>query len=209
MQSHCGVGRKAVEVTSARTSQHRASAADTRGRHSRLPAKGPPRLNAVGFRCEAAGQSTVIVLSRAGVERLLDLDELIDALASAHADLSAGRASMPARIAARVDERDAILGAMPAYLPSAGALMAKLVTLFRTTIARSCRPTRPSSSRSIPTAVSRTLFSMALESRRRGPVRRRHSRHDFSHAQMRGSSRCSARAFRRVAMPERSQRCAD
>jgi ornithine cyclodeaminase len=72
----------------------------------------------------------VIVVSRAEVERLLDLDELIDALASAHAELSAGRASMPARIAARVDERDAILGAMPAYLPSAGALMAKLVTLF-------------------------------------------------------------------------------
>jgi alanine dehydrogenase len=72
----------------------------------------------------------VIVISRVEVERLLDLDELIDALASAHADLSAGRASMPARIAARVDERDAILAAMPAYLPSAKALTAKLVTLF-------------------------------------------------------------------------------
>jgi alanine dehydrogenase len=72
----------------------------------------------------------VIVISRVEVERLLDLDELIDALASAHADLSAGRVSMPARIAARVDERDAILAAMPAYLPSAKALTAKLVTLF-------------------------------------------------------------------------------
>jgi alanine dehydrogenase len=72
----------------------------------------------------------VNVISRAEVERLLDLDELIEALASAHADLSAGRASMPERIAARVDERDAILGAMPAYLPSAGALTAKLATIF-------------------------------------------------------------------------------
>ena len=72
----------------------------------------------------------MIVIPRGEVERLLDLDELIDALASAHADLSAGRVSMPSRIAARVDERDAILGAMPAYLPSAGALTAKLVTLF-------------------------------------------------------------------------------
>jgi ornithine cyclodeaminase/alanine dehydrogenase-like protein (mu-crystallin family) len=72
----------------------------------------------------------VLVISRAEVEALLDLDELIDALAAAHADLSAGRASMPTRIAARVDERDAILGAMPAYLPSAGALTTKLVTLF-------------------------------------------------------------------------------
>lgn len=72
----------------------------------------------------------MLVISRAEVEALLDLDELIDALAAAHADLSAGRASMPTRIAARVDERDAILGAMPAYLPSAGALTTKLVTLF-------------------------------------------------------------------------------
>jgi ornithine cyclodeaminase len=72
----------------------------------------------------------VIVVSRADVERLLDLDELIDALAAAHADLSAGRASMPPRIAALVDERGGLLAAMPAYLPSAGALTAKLVTVF-------------------------------------------------------------------------------
>src|SRR5438132_1142970 len=46
------------------------------------------------------------------------------------ADLSAGRASMPSRIAALVPERGALLGAMPAYLPSAGALTTKLVSLF-------------------------------------------------------------------------------
>src|SRR5256885_16030020 len=46
------------------------------------------------------------------------------------ADLSAGRASMPARIAALVEERDGLLAAMPAYLPSAGALTTKLVSLF-------------------------------------------------------------------------------
>jgi ornithine cyclodeaminase/alanine dehydrogenase-like protein (mu-crystallin family) len=37
---------------------------------------------------------------------------------------------MPPRIAARVAHQGAILGAMPAYLPSAGALTSKLVTLF-------------------------------------------------------------------------------
>jgi ornithine cyclodeaminase len=37
---------------------------------------------------------------------------------------------MPTRIAALVGERDGILAAMPAYLPSAGALTAKLVSLF-------------------------------------------------------------------------------
>ena len=36
----------------------------------------------------------VLVLSRFDVERLLDFDELVDALADAMADLSAGRASM-------------------------------------------------------------------------------------------------------------------
>src|SRR5436309_1302767 len=46
------------------------------------------------------------------------------------ADLSAGKASMPSRIAAMVPERDALLAAMPAYLPSSRALTTKLVSLF-------------------------------------------------------------------------------
>ena len=73
---------------------------------------------------------SVIVVSQADVERLLDLDELLEALAEAHADLSAGRVSMPLRIAAEVPGKNAILAAMPAYLPSADALTAKLVSLF-------------------------------------------------------------------------------
>jgi alanine dehydrogenase len=72
----------------------------------------------------------VLVLSRSDVERLLDLDRLRDAIARAMTDLSAGRASMPARIAAVVPGRDGLLAAMPAYLPSAGALTTKLVSLF-------------------------------------------------------------------------------
>jgi alanine dehydrogenase len=72
----------------------------------------------------------VLVLSRAEVERLIDLDRLREAVAQAMADLSAGRVSMPSRIAATVPERDALLAAMPAYLPSSGALTTKLVSLF-------------------------------------------------------------------------------
>ena len=72
----------------------------------------------------------MLVLSRADVEQLLDLDRLRGAVASAMADLSAGRVSMPPRIAAIVPERDALLAAMPAYLPSSGALATKLVSLF-------------------------------------------------------------------------------
>ena len=72
----------------------------------------------------------MLVLSSAQVEALLDLDTLVDALASAMADLSAGRASVPDRIAATVAEHDGLLAAMPGYVPSCEVLAAKLVTLF-------------------------------------------------------------------------------
>ncbi len=71
----------------------------------------------------------MIVLNQAEVRELLDLDRLVDVLADAHAELTAGKTSMPPRIAALVPEREALLGVMPAYLPSAG-LACKLVTLF-------------------------------------------------------------------------------
>jgi ornithine cyclodeaminase len=70
------------------------------------------------------------MLSAEDVEALLDLDELVDAVAAAMVDLSAGRLSMPPRVAATVESRHAMLAAMPAYLPSAGALVTKLVSLF-------------------------------------------------------------------------------
>jgi ornithine cyclodeaminase len=69
-------------------------------------------------------------MSRADVRELLDLDALIDALAPTMEDLSAGRASVPDRIAALVPEHDALLAVMPGYVPSLGALVSKLVSLF-------------------------------------------------------------------------------
>lgn len=72
----------------------------------------------------------MLVLSSAEVVSLLDLDALVDAVQAAMIDLSAGRASMPSRVAALVPEQDALLAAMPTYLPSAGALTTKLVSLF-------------------------------------------------------------------------------
>ena len=68
------------------------------------------------------------VLSRADVERALDLDALVDALAAAFTDVSNGGASMPPRIAAFSGR--GLLGVMPAYLPSSDVLETKLVTLF-------------------------------------------------------------------------------
>ena len=72
----------------------------------------------------------MLVLSAAEVAALLDLDQLVDAVATAMDDFSHGRTSMPSRVAAVVDERHAMLLAMPAFLPSAGALTTKLVSLF-------------------------------------------------------------------------------
>ncbi|MFE1776756.1 ornithine cyclodeaminase family protein [Streptomyces sp. NPDC059008] len=72
----------------------------------------------------------MLVLGRSQVEALLDMDTLIDGLASAMTDLSAGRASSPDRVAALVPERDGFLAAMPGRVPSAGVLMSKLVSVF-------------------------------------------------------------------------------
>jgi alanine dehydrogenase len=69
----------------------------------------------------------VLVLGEAEVAALLDLGELLGALAGAFRALSAGQASVPPRVAAR--SRSGLLGAMPVYLPGA-ALAAKLVAVF-------------------------------------------------------------------------------
>ena len=69
----------------------------------------------------------MLVLTRSEVEELLDLDALLDALAAAHAELSAGTASLVPRVGAFTP--DGVLGTMVGYAPSAG-LGCKLVTLF-------------------------------------------------------------------------------
>lgn len=71
----------------------------------------------------------MLVLSRREVEELLDQDALVDALAVAMWDLSAGRASVPRRNFAMVSDLG-LLAAMPAYLPTEEVLAAKLVLVF-------------------------------------------------------------------------------
>jgi ornithine cyclodeaminase len=77
----------------------------------------------------------MLVLSRQDVEALLDVDALIDALAVAMADLSFGRASVPPRNFAIVEDQG-LLGAMPAYLGTPDVLAAKLVCVFPGNAAR-------------------------------------------------------------------------
>ncbi len=71
----------------------------------------------------------MLIVNRSETESLLDLDALRNALRGAMEDVSAGRGSIPARIAAMVPERG-FLAAMPAYLPTGKGLAAKLVSLF-------------------------------------------------------------------------------
>lgn len=64
------------------------------------------------------------------VATALDYPTLVERLRSAFIDASAGRASSPPRVAALVPEQNAYLGAMPVYLPAAGVLGSKLVSVF-------------------------------------------------------------------------------
>lgn len=70
----------------------------------------------------------LLYLSRADVERLLDIDGMLDALARALVIYSSGATSVPARTAARVEDKG-ILGVMPGYVPDI-ALEVKLVSVF-------------------------------------------------------------------------------
>jgi alanine dehydrogenase len=70
------------------------------------------------------------VLTAADVERALDPDQLVEVLADAFAKLSAGRASMPQRIAVDVPERHAAVLLMGVHLEDRPSLTTKLVSLF-------------------------------------------------------------------------------
>jgi alanine dehydrogenase len=69
----------------------------------------------------------ILFLSQAEVERLLDVDAMLDALEAAFREVSAGATSVPPRVAASTPH--GVLAVMPGYLPSAG-LETKLVSLF-------------------------------------------------------------------------------
>ena len=68
-----------------------------------------------------------MTLDAHAVARLLRMEDLIPAVASALADFSSGRAVMPGRVVVPVADQGGFFGVMPAY---AGALGAKLVTWY-------------------------------------------------------------------------------
>jgi len=70
----------------------------------------------------------LLYLSRAEVERLLNIDAMLSALANALVIFSSGVTSVPPRVAARVPDLG-LLGAMAGYVPGV-ALEIKLVSVF-------------------------------------------------------------------------------
>jgi alanine dehydrogenase len=70
----------------------------------------------------------LLYLTRADVERLLDVATMLEALSGALVKYSSGVTSVPPRTGARVADRG-ILGAMPGYVPGV-ALEVKLVSVF-------------------------------------------------------------------------------
>ncbi|HVH64114.1 MAG TPA: NAD(P)-binding domain-containing protein, partial [Candidatus Dormibacteraeota bacterium] len=75
-----------------------------------------------------AAVGRLLFLSRSDVERLLDIDAMLEALSRALVAFSSGATSVPPRNAARAGERG-LLGAMPGYVPGV-ALETKLVSVF-------------------------------------------------------------------------------
>jgi alanine dehydrogenase len=72
----------------------------------------------------------MLFLNRHDVESLLDIDQLIDSLAPAMIELSAGSVSMPARIVVQVAAERGLLAVMQVYLDSSKTLSAKLVSVY-------------------------------------------------------------------------------
>src|SRR5579862_4032985 len=77
-----------------------------------------------------------LVLSEAVVRELLSMPDLIAAMEAALAAFSAGTVVQPVRTVLEVGEHHAFFGLMPAYVPSAPALGAKLVTVYHSNLER-------------------------------------------------------------------------
>lgn len=73
----------------------------------------------------------MLVLSEKEVRRLIEIDELIEALEQAHVQFSTGKAVMPVRQVVPLPEIKGRITTMPAYLSEDRALGMKVVTFFQ------------------------------------------------------------------------------
>jgi thiomorpholine-carboxylate dehydrogenase len=77
-----------------------------------------------------------LMLDEAQVRALLTMPDLIDAMDRALTAFSAGSVVQPVRTIVDLADRHAFFGLMPAYVPSAPALGAKLVTVYHSNLER-------------------------------------------------------------------------
>jgi alanine dehydrogenase len=77
-----------------------------------------------------------LLLNEAVVRELLSMPDLIAAMDQALTAFSAGSVVQPVRTVLNVGEHHAFFGLMPAYVPSAPAMGAKLVTVYHTNLQR-------------------------------------------------------------------------
>ncbi len=77
-----------------------------------------------------------LLLSHADLERLLDVDETIDAVAAAFAAYSSGNTRTPLRVGVEPPGTDGVLLAMPSAVAAPPALGTKVVSVFRGNPAR-------------------------------------------------------------------------
>jgi ornithine cyclodeaminase len=77
-----------------------------------------------------------ILLTDSDVRKLLPIAGLADVMERALASFSSGQVNQPVRASVHVDKQQAFFGVMPAYLSTAPALGAKLVTVFSGNAAR-------------------------------------------------------------------------
>jgi len=81
----------------------------------------------------------MLVLSEKEVRRLIDIEELIQALERAHVQFSTGKAVMPVRLVVPLPEIKGRITSMPAYLGADKALGMKVVTYFPENPKQVCR----------------------------------------------------------------------
>jgi ornithine cyclodeaminase len=98
-------------------------------------------MSAMSHDTSAAAAARFLLLSEADVRAVLPMGDLIDVMASALGQFSAGGVTQPVRSVISVGSQQAFFGTMPAYMAGAGtaagaAMGAKLVTVFGGNAAR-------------------------------------------------------------------------
>jgi alanine dehydrogenase len=76
------------------------------------------------------GEKMIRILSRQDVQQALSMEEAVEAVKSAFAQLSSGKADVPLRAALPVDQHNGVTLFMPAYLATDDQMAVKIVSVF-------------------------------------------------------------------------------